>query len=90
MAANQKIALQIIEGLLRRNKRLQLPEDWSKLTPVQLKLDSLDLVELQLEIETACDIELFGEHVIDSGLNKLPLQDLAAHIEAAMQAQARR
>jgi len=74
-------ALTLIEKLLRRIERLHLPGDWQNLTPAQLELDSLDLVELQLELESLCAITLFDDDVTDSPLNNLTMAQLAAHID---------
>ena len=74
-------ALTLIENLLRRIERVHLPADWQDCTPAQLELDSLDLVELQLELESLCAITLFDDDVTDSPLNKLTMAQLAAHID---------
>jgi len=81
MAEPVQDALAVIERLLRRIERLHLPDDWATLTPAQLQLDSLDLVELQLELESACNITLFDDDVVDSPLNQLTMTQLAAHID---------
>jgi acyl carrier protein len=81
MAEPSQDTLAHIERLLRRIERLHLPDDWQHLTPAQLQLDSLDLVELQLELESVCDVSLFDDDVVDSPLSKLTMVQLAAHID---------
>lgn len=80
-AAEPTSALMIIERLLRRIERLALPDHWAQLTPQELHMDSLDLVELQLELESACGVTLSDDDVTAAPLTHLTLGDLAQRVE---------
>lgn len=75
-------AIAVIEQLLGRIDRLRLPENWAGLTPSEIGLDSIDIVELQLDLESAFEIELLEDAVTASPLTELTMSALAAHIES--------
>ncbi len=72
----------MIEQLLRKIERLTVPDNWRDLTPAELHLDSLDMVEMQLELESACEVTLFDDDVSQSPLTRLTMAGLAAHVDA--------
>lgn len=74
--------IDVIAGLLARNKRLRLPENWATLTPVELGMDSLDTVELQLELESVCEVQLMEDSVTESPYASMTLGALAQAIDA--------
>lgn len=71
--------IEAIESLLRAQTKGALAPHWRTQTAVALGLDSLAMVDLQLELETLFDVDLGDD--VTLGLGNPTMQALAARID---------
>jgi acyl carrier protein len=74
--------LEIMEALLRTLPRVTLDAAWPARTPQELGLDSLDLIELQMELESRCEVTLLEDDVTLSEGQTWTFGQLAQRIDA--------